>query len=710
MRYFLVIISVALVAVAGCSMSGGTGGDDTDLSVVREKVDCKLEPFNPACAAGAGGEEIIPEDEDDGDGEIVNTPSGFSVTGGNKTITVEKGAPIQIPLGIVEGTGKGPFLWSFDGLWAGATITWSGAGYRQAAISWTPTEYKKVTFTVMVSDQGQPSLAPRTVKVGVLVKEPVEISAYYQGGLIDGYSIQKEKTGERSYRAKDPVDLRKYGSDSVWLRLTVGNLTKGGGYEFKTASSRFEIMPTGCNGTMCEAVAIPKYYSQDLTNVSFTVTSKATGYSSTLSIPKVLLVPEGYAPEDNPDACKNGKDDDGDGIIDCKDTDCQWIYPCREKENSNALCTDGFDNDGDGKKDCDDPDCNSINSIYVTACRNWFIDPESKQVSSASVELDIDCSYTSTTVGDVEITFWARAYTTTATHFDIFKCGINTYVVTGLFEGVGGSSEYLRNIEIALSPNSGNSAQVKSVKITYRQKGDIGSFTEPRYAYWNPCISQQIRSDWAKSANTLDLSLNDTAFCLAQEYTDTKNALSDDYRFYMSGTSYSNVLNYNSADDFGSKSEFSDILALELGEYYGNPWNVHGYLKCNPFNTAPCAEQREALYESGKISPFEKMAGRYAAVTTDKEGGWNFDWYEAFIFQPGNSWSYVNGKNIIKGNAIHIVYDENTSNEPVKKAQDSSKCSIISNADFWSTKPVDKFKKMGRDKILPIDMSLNCTS
>jgi len=47
--------------------------------------------------------------------------------------------------------------------------------------------------------------------------------------------------------------------------------------------------------------------------------------------------------------CFDGKDGDGDGKVDCEDSDCR----CER-----GLCDDGIDNDGDGSVDCDDNDCN----------------------------------------------------------------------------------------------------------------------------------------------------------------------------------------------------------------------------------------------------------------------------------------------------------------------------------------------------------------
>lgn len=49
--------------------------------------------------------------------------------------------------------------------------------------------------------------------------------------------------------------------------------------------------------------------------------------------------------------CINGTDDDGDGDVDCADSDCSTSPACKED------CDDGADNDGDGLADCDDDDC-----------------------------------------------------------------------------------------------------------------------------------------------------------------------------------------------------------------------------------------------------------------------------------------------------------------------------------------------------------------
>jgi hypothetical protein len=59
--------------------------------------------------------------------------------------------------------------------------------------------------------------------------------------------------------------------------------------------------------------------------------------------------------------CADGKDNDGDSAVDCKDSDCSLAANC----GSGALyavpletkCADGVDNDGNGSIDCADPNC-----------------------------------------------------------------------------------------------------------------------------------------------------------------------------------------------------------------------------------------------------------------------------------------------------------------------------------------------------------------
>jgi hypothetical protein len=82
--------------------------------------------------------------------------------------------------------------------------------------------------------------------------------------------------------------------------------------------------------------------------------------------------------ENTEQKCKDGQDNDEDGFTDCDDQDCIYFVFCTQKnkeeaepepeppppqnlENTIDLCRDYKDNDADGHIDCDDQDC----SIFV---------------------------------------------------------------------------------------------------------------------------------------------------------------------------------------------------------------------------------------------------------------------------------------------------------------------------------------------------------
>jgi hypothetical protein len=71
--------------------------------------------------------------------------------------------------------------------------------------------------------------------------------------------------------------------------------------------------------------------------------------------------------ENTQEACQDGKDNDGDGSVDCSDEDCTYFKFCVQTptaapvkavpENTLQICQDGKDNDGNGLIDCEDKDC-----------------------------------------------------------------------------------------------------------------------------------------------------------------------------------------------------------------------------------------------------------------------------------------------------------------------------------------------------------------
>ncbi len=62
-------------------------------------------------------------------------------------------------------------------------------------------------------------------------------------------------------------------------------------------------------------------------------------------------------PPPDPEVCDDGADNDGDGDIDCADSDCAADPVCAPPPPDPEVCDDGADNDGDGDIDCDDSDC-----------------------------------------------------------------------------------------------------------------------------------------------------------------------------------------------------------------------------------------------------------------------------------------------------------------------------------------------------------------
>ncbi len=82
--------------------------------------------------------------------------------------------------------------------------------------------------------------------------------------------------------------------------------------------------------------------------------------------------------------CDDGLDNDGDGQIDCADSDCLTAEVC---DASEIDCGDEFDNDGDGDIDCDDSDCAGDAACVETACDDGLDNDGDGQTDCA----DSDC-------------------------------------------------------------------------------------------------------------------------------------------------------------------------------------------------------------------------------------------------------------------------------------------------------------------------------
>jgi subtilisin-like proprotein convertase family protein len=81
----------------------------------------------------------------------------------------------------------------------------------------------------------------------------------------------------------------------------------------------------------------------------------------------------------NVEICDNEFEDDGDGFIDCDDTDCALDPYCAAE----VACGDDEDNDHDDFVDCDDPDCaTAVNCLPEGLCSNG---------SDDDLDGDVDC-------------------------------------------------------------------------------------------------------------------------------------------------------------------------------------------------------------------------------------------------------------------------------------------------------------------------------
>ena len=87
--------------------------------------------------------------------------------------------------------------------------------------------------------------------------------------------------------------------------------------------------------------------------------------------------------------CGNKIDDDSDGKIDCDDEDCAADAAC-QVPTKETNCVDGEDNDQDGKADCDDDDCKTspVCKPKVENCTNSIDDDKDGKVDCD----DEDCA------------------------------------------------------------------------------------------------------------------------------------------------------------------------------------------------------------------------------------------------------------------------------------------------------------------------------
>ena len=75
-----------------------------------------------------------------------------------------------------------------------------------------------------------------------------------------------------------------------------------------------------------------------------------------------------YWPENTAERCRDHVDIDQDGLADCSDPDCAYLFPdiC---PSTGEICNDGIDNDGDGNTDCYDTDC-GFEGAFEISCND----------------------------------------------------------------------------------------------------------------------------------------------------------------------------------------------------------------------------------------------------------------------------------------------------------------------------------------------------
>lgn len=104
--------------------------------------------------------------------------------------------------------------------------------------------------------------------------------------------------------------------------------------------------------------------------------------------PVCVNVPDcGCKPKPGGENCSNNKDDDCDTKVDCNDVDCLGTPACGCAPQESGKCDNGFDDDCDGQIDCDDSDCFSDKSC---SCQAQQEDCSNKQDDDC--DLLIDCA------------------------------------------------------------------------------------------------------------------------------------------------------------------------------------------------------------------------------------------------------------------------------------------------------------------------------
>jgi hypothetical protein len=106
--------------------------------------------------------------------------------------------------------------------------------------------------------------------------------------------------------------------------------------------------------------------------------------------PSIYMVTGSVTPTPSVEICDDGKDNDGDGKIDCMDSDCDNNANC-SLPSTETNCSNNADDDGDGWTDCADPDCDGASICTPSSEANCSdgIDNDGDGMTDCA---DIDCS------------------------------------------------------------------------------------------------------------------------------------------------------------------------------------------------------------------------------------------------------------------------------------------------------------------------------
>lgn len=102
--------------------------------------------------------------------------------------------------------------------------------------------------------------------------------------------------------------------------------------------------------------------------------------------------------ENNNYTCSDGKDNDGNGFVDCRDRACHQTKACcvvSEPENTLERCSDGIDNDCNGYVDCADHGCSRTGSPDAVAYCKKILCPHSEAedtLEKCTDGIDNDCN------------------------------------------------------------------------------------------------------------------------------------------------------------------------------------------------------------------------------------------------------------------------------------------------------------------------------